>query len=87
MQHQIYVSNIQMKHMQHTSKMYETYGCSMCSSTCYRPMKLVDVGMGERSARRERRAARVTDGAWGEARGVRGLSLSLSLKTDYVMMT
>jgi hypothetical protein len=47
-------------------------------------MKLVDVGMGERSARRERRAARVTDGAWGEARrvgrGTRSTWLELELE-------
>ena len=39
MQQQIYFWNIQMKHMQHTSKIHKTYGCNMCSSTCCPPME------------------------------------------------
>ena len=37
MQHQIYFCNILMKHMQHTYETHETYGCNMCSSTCWLP--------------------------------------------------
>ena len=45
MQQHIYFCNIQMKHMQRTSETHETYGCNMCSSTYYCPMK-VDMGVG-----------------------------------------
>jgi hypothetical protein len=38
MQHQIYFCNIQIKHMQYTYEMHETYGCNICSSTCFPPM-------------------------------------------------
>jgi hypothetical protein len=49
--------------LQQTSETYETYGCNMCSSTCYHPMEASWRDAGERSARHERKR---------EAQGTRG---------------
>ena len=42
MQYQIYICNIQMKHLQYTSEIHEIYSYNICSSTCCPQWTLVD---------------------------------------------